>query len=235
MIAGELPTTPDRAVARLRPGRHLRQPDPGEPGQRRRRRHPVPDGRQLPDERRQQHDRQQRLDPRGRRHRHRRRPERAGRQQHDHEEHDDGDRRDERRPAGAGRPVDRAPTATCCRPRCSALRHRTAPSSATRSCSTTSSGTTGPAPGPAARSPGSGSPATPARSTTGTWGCPTTRSCSRRPIRCSSRRADTTRAVPTSWDPTLRWCPSMTPRSPSSRGEPIPPSCGAILVARTCR
>ena len=45
--------------------------------------------------------------------------------------------------------------------------------SATRCCSTTSSGTTGPAPGPAPRSPASASPATPARSTTGTSASPT--------------------------------------------------------------
>ena len=107
MIAGQLPTEPDDPVAGLRPGRHLRQPDPGQPGQRRRRRHPLPDGRQLPDERLQQHDRQQRLDPRGRRHRARRRPERAVLQQHDHEEPDDRHGRHEQRPAGPGRPVDR--------------------------------------------------------------------------------------------------------------------------------
>ncbi len=45
MIAGELPAEPGDALARHRPGRHLQQPDPGEPGQRRRRRHALPDGR----------------------------------------------------------------------------------------------------------------------------------------------------------------------------------------------
>ncbi len=89
MIAGQLPPDGGSALARLRPGRHLRQPDPGQPGERRRRRHPLPDGGQLPDERLRQHDRQQRVDPRGRRHRHQRRPQRAGLQQHDHEEPDD--------------------------------------------------------------------------------------------------------------------------------------------------
>ena len=68
------------------------------------------------DERLQQHDRQQRLDPRGRRHRARRRAERPRLQQHDHEERDDRDGRDERRPAGPGRACRPRPTATCSRP-----------------------------------------------------------------------------------------------------------------------
>ena len=59
----------DDAVAWLRPGRHLQQPDPGQPGQRRRRRPSLPDGGQLPDQRLQQHDREQRVHPRRRRRR----------------------------------------------------------------------------------------------------------------------------------------------------------------------
>ena len=54
-----------------------------------------------------------------------------------------------------------------------------APPSATRSCSTTSSGTTGPAPAPVTRSPASASPATRPRSTTGTSAPPTAPACSR--------------------------------------------------------
>ncbi len=45
MIAGAAAGQPRRPVARHRAGRHLRQPDPGQPRQRRRRRHPVPHGR----------------------------------------------------------------------------------------------------------------------------------------------------------------------------------------------
>ena len=68
----------------------------------------------------QQRHREQRLDPRGRRHRHQRRPGRADLQQHDHEQHHDGHRRDVERlpgtrrgvhlreqPAAAGHPGDR--------------------------------------------------------------------------------------------------------------------------------
>ena len=47
MVAGELPTDAVDPLARLRARRHLRQPDPGQPGQRRRRRHPLPDGRRT--------------------------------------------------------------------------------------------------------------------------------------------------------------------------------------------
>ena len=53
---------PGSTVARQRRSRHLQQPHPGEPVQRRRRRSALPDGRELPDERLQQHDRQQRVD-----------------------------------------------------------------------------------------------------------------------------------------------------------------------------
>ncbi len=165
MIAGQLPATPGALSPGSGAGGHLHQPDPGQPGQRRRRRPPLPDGRELPDERLQQHDRQQRVDPRGRRHRHQRRPERAGLQQHDHEEPDDGHRGDLQRSPGAGRPLDLGQQ----RPAAGHAAGRLADSSATRCCSTTSSGTTGPAPGPAPRSPASASPATPARSTTGIW------------------------------------------------------------------
>ena len=45
MIAGQLPANPDDLSPGIRSGRHLRQPDPGQPRQRRRWRHPVPDGR----------------------------------------------------------------------------------------------------------------------------------------------------------------------------------------------
>ena len=67
MIAGELPANPTALSPGSGSGRHLQQPDPGQPGQRRRRRSALPDGGQLPDERLQQHDRQQRLHARRRR------------------------------------------------------------------------------------------------------------------------------------------------------------------------
>ena len=125
---------------------------------------------QLPDERLQQHDRQQHVDPRGRRHRARRRAERAGLQQHDHEEPDDGHGRDAQRAAGPGRAVDRAPTAT--------QLQATLPGAARPTFSNpllfnnifwdnragTRAGTTVTA---------SASPATRPRSTTGTWASPT--------------------------------------------------------------
>ena len=150
-------------LARLGRRLHPRQPDPGQPRQRRRRRHPVPDVRAdcrtsgsadwppaLRPGRVQQHDREQRVDARRRRHRARRRAERPHLQQHDHEEHHDRDGRDEQRPAGAGRPLDRAQQhaapAQLAAARRAAAPARTPRASATRSCSTTSSRTTGPAP-----------------------------------------------------------------------------------------
>ena len=45
MIAGAAAGRPGGALARLRPGRHLRQPHPGQPRQRRRRRPALPHGR----------------------------------------------------------------------------------------------------------------------------------------------------------------------------------------------
>ena len=118
MIAGQLPTIRSILSPGVRPGDHPQQRDPGQPRQRRRRRDPVPDGRQLPDQRLQQHHREQRVDPRGRRRRARRRAQRPVLQQHDHEERHDGHGRDEQRPAGPGRPVDgrqqrAAPGARC--------------------------------------------------------------------------------------------------------------------------
>ena len=47
MIAGELPADGRQPLARRRTGEYLRQPDPGQPGERRRRRPALPDGRQL--------------------------------------------------------------------------------------------------------------------------------------------------------------------------------------------
>ena len=83
-----------------------RQPGPGQPGQRRRRRHPVPVRRQRPDRRHQQLDRQQHLDARGWRVRARRLDERPHRRQHGDEEPHHGDGHHEQRPAGTRRPVD---------------------------------------------------------------------------------------------------------------------------------
>ena len=54
----------------------------------------------------QQHDREQRLDPRGRRHRARRLDQRRGRQQHGRPQHHDRHRHDEHRRAGARRALD---------------------------------------------------------------------------------------------------------------------------------
>ena len=54
----------------------------------------------------QQHDREQRLDARGRRHRTRRLDQRRGRQQHGRAQHHDGDRDDEHRRAGTRRALD---------------------------------------------------------------------------------------------------------------------------------
>ncbi len=70
--------------------------------------------------------------------------ERALLQQHGDEERHDGDRAHVERSAGTGRPVDLAEQRRPCRPRCPADRRP----SATRCCSTTSSGTTVPEPGP---------------------------------------------------------------------------------------
>ena len=144
MIAGQLPANRGDALARLRSGGHLQQPDPGQPGQRRRRRHPLPDGGQLPDERLQQHDRQQRVDPRGRRHRPQRRARTCGSYNNTIMKNlttatavtCNG-------AAGAGRPVDLGQQRPAAGHRCRAARRP----SATRCCSTTSSGTTGPARG----------------------------------------------------------------------------------------
>ena len=90
-------------------------------------------------------DREQRLHPRGRRHRHQRRTERADLQQHDHEEPHHGDRGHLRRHPGAGRRRRPRRNSDQLQATLPAGRRR----SATRCCSTTSSGTTGPAPGPA--------------------------------------------------------------------------------------
>ncbi len=66
----------------------------------------------------QQHHRQQRLDPRGRRHLAQRRAAGAGLQQHHHEEHHHRHGHDQQRLPGAGRPVLARATAPCCRPPC---------------------------------------------------------------------------------------------------------------------
>ncbi len=100
----------------------------------------LSDGRQLPDQRLQQHDRQQRVDARRWRCRSRRRSQRAVLQQHGDEESDDGDSDHQRRPGRSGRFVDGSEQRLNCRRRCR-LVHRC---SATRCCSTTSSGTTEP-------------------------------------------------------------------------------------------
>ena len=86
---------------------HPRQRHPVEPGRRRRRWHPLPDGRELPDGRLQQHDHQQRVDARRWWCRPRRRTERALLQQHGDEERDHRDRRHVERVAGSGRTLDR--------------------------------------------------------------------------------------------------------------------------------
>ena len=123
MVAGELPPTRP-AVRRQRPGHDRREPDPGQPGQRRRRRPPVPAGGGRPRSTVvKQHDREQRLRPRGWRRRARRLDRRRFRQQH-------GGRNSPQRrrsPATANRPrpVCRPRrTATSCRPRLPVRRPR---------------------------------------------------------------------------------------------------------------
>ena len=107
MVAGELPASPTVLSPGSGPVDIYVEPGPGQPRQRRRRRDPVPDGRQLPDQRLRQHDREQRLDARRRRHRHRRRQQPADLLQHDHEEHHDLDGRDQQRAACPGRHLHR--------------------------------------------------------------------------------------------------------------------------------
>ena len=127
----------------------------------------LPDGRELPDQRLQQHHRQQRVDARRWRCRPRRRPERAVLQQHGDEEPDDGDRCHQQRSAGACRSVDRGQQHPAAGDACHGWAQPAC--SATRCCSTTSSGTTVPARRVRPRSPGSVYRATRPRSSTGTW------------------------------------------------------------------
>ena len=111
MIAGQLPADPTTLSPGSRSGRHLRQPDPGQPGQRRRRRHPLPDGRRtvapMPMNVYNNMIVNNVSTHEGGGIAHRRRAERADLQQHDHEEPHDGHRRHLRRPAGSGRAVHR--------------------------------------------------------------------------------------------------------------------------------
>ena len=139
---------------------------------------------QLPDERLQQHDRQQRVDPRGRRHQPQRRPERAGLQQHDHEEPDDGHRGDLRRLSRRRPGCRRRPTATSCRRRCRAGSPRVQQAAAVQQHLL---GQPGRHPCRARPSPASGSPATPARRPLGHGGRRRHRACWRRRTRSSSR------------------------------------------------
>ena len=75
-------------------------------------------------------------------------------------------------------------------------------------------------PGRHARSPASAWPATPARSTTGTWACPTAPARWRRRTRSSSRPPASTRTRPArpTAPPTRRSCRRTTCRSPSPPG-----------------
>ncbi len=160
MVAGELPADPTELSARARAGDDRRQRHRRQPRQRRRRRHPAAPGERLArhqgrpaDGSRSRNNTvdQQRLGPRGRRHRPGRRGLREHRRQHRRREPDDGDGGDQRRAARTGRPVDRGRTATRSGP--AAQHQRCSPGAPTLAqttfskprCSTTSSTTTGPA------------------------------------------------------------------------------------------
>ncbi len=236
------PADADRPVRRLGRRRRLQQPDPGQPGQRRRRRPALPDRRQLPVQRLQQHHREQHLHARGRWRGDRQRAQRAVLQQHGHEEPDHGHGRHQQRPGGAGRPLhgsqQRLPAGHAAR--------RARRCSATPPSSTTSSGTTGPGPGirPPAWSAGSAAPTSPGSwirrpSTTGTWASPAratscprqTRSCSRsrRPTTTSSRAPPRTRSTRTPAS-----SPPSTPRSWPCRGAATRTSWPTSSSPRTC-
>ena len=210
-VGSELPANPNTMPVGAGAGRHHREHAAGECRQRRRRRSQAADGRRpasQPDRRRraghhpavrrprqhpQQHDREQRLDPRGRRNRARRLDQRRGRQQHGRPQHHDRHGDDEHRRAGARRALDGRQQLPAAGRAGQALRRRTpGRCSPSRRSSTTRSPTTARARGRSRRaSTASARTETQARSTSGTSASPTTSATGRATPAAASRRSTT--------------------------------------------